>query len=194
MEIPKLIFDKKSENIDGKFYYYIDITFDEENVPDTINLYEFPFFDYIIFKNFYTQILNIFIFHNEKWKSILSDLILMKDPEADEDAEKYFIINKKQLSLELKSNKPIKLLRFYLSQESSSWNTFHISDICFVKDFQIFDIKEDCKIKKDGGQRLEFMSTDGSKINLDIDKENIDHKYIELMKNSSDKLKIKFFS
>jgi len=107
--------------------------------------------------------------------------------------EKYFIINKKQLCLDLKSAKPIKLLRFYLSQESTTWNTFHISDISFVKDMQNLDIKEDCKIKKDG-QRLEFESADGSKINLDIDKENIDQKYIELMKNSSDKLKIKFFS
>lgn len=191
MEIPKVVYEKKSENIDDKFYYYMDITFDEENTPGIINLNEFPFFDYIIFKNYYTQILNIFIFHNEKWKSILSDLVLMKDPEADEDAEKYFIINKKQLSLDLKCAKPIQLLRFYLSQESSTWNTFHISDISFVKDLQTSDIKEDCKIKKD--QRIEFISTDGSKINLDIDRENIDQKYIELMKNNADKLKIKFF-
>lgn len=194
MNIPKSVYEKKSETIDEKFYYYIDITFEEESMPGQINLCEFPFFDYIIFKNYYTQILNIFIFHNEKWKSILSDYILMKDPDCDEDAEKFFIINKKQLSLDLNSTKPIQILRFYLSQESTIWNTFNISEISFVKDLSLnVEVREDCKIKRDN-ERLEFISNDGSQINLITNKDEIDQKYIEFMKYGSDKYKIKFFS
>lgn len=194
MEIPKKVIEKKSETIDDKFYYYIDIIFDEDSVPGEVNLREFPFFDYIIFKNFYTQILNIFIFHNEKWKSILSDLILMKDPDCDEDAEKYFIINRKQLCLDLKSPKPIQLIRFYLSQESTIWNTFHISDISFLRDSQLCaEVKEDCKIKKEN-ERLEFISHDGSQVNLLLNKDESEQRLMELMKGGSDKYKIKFFS
>jgi len=194
MDIPKKLNEKKSETIDDKFYYFIDITFDEEIVSEDINLREFPFFDYIIFKNFYTQILNIFIFHNEKWKSVLSDLILMKDPDCDEDAEKYFIINRKQLCLDLKSPKPIQLIRFYLSQESTIWNTFHISEISFIKDYLITgDIKEDCKIKKEK-DRLDFNSHDGSHMNLLLNKDESEQRFLELMKGGNDKYKIKFFS
>jgi len=194
MDIPKKIFEKKSETIDDKFYYYIDITFEEDNMSQYVNLREFPFFDYVIFKNFYTQILNIFIFHNEKWKSILSDLILMKEPDSDEDAERYFIINRKQLSLDLKSPKPIQLIRFYLSQESTVWNTFHISDITFIKEVQLNnEFKEDCRIKREK-ERIEFTATDNSKINLLLNKDDSDQRFVELMKGGSDKFKIKFFS
>ncbi len=194
MEIPKKVVEKKSETIDDKFYYYLDVMFEEDSVQGGVNLREFPFFDYIIFKNFYTQILNIFIFHNEKWKSILSDLILMKDPDCDEDSEKIFIINRKQLCLNLKSPKPIQLIRFYLSQESTIWNTFHISNISFLRDSVLGgDVKEDCKIKKEK-ERLEFISHDGSQIKLLLNKDESEQRLMELMKGGSDKYKINFFS
>ena len=186
-----MILEKKSETIDDKFYYYVDITFNDE--LEEVDLTKFPFFDHIIFKNYYTQVLNIFIYHNEKWKSILSDFILMKDSDCDEDGEKYFIINKKQLSLNFESEKPIQLIRLYLSQESTIWNTFHISDISFIKDLpDVPECPDDCKIKKEK-DRLEFKSHDNSMINLITDKDEMNQKYIDLMKVGGDKFKLKYF-
>ena len=73
MNLSTKLYEKKSETIDDKFYYYVDITFNDE--LEEVDLTKFPFFDHIIFKNYYTQVLNIFIKFSNDLKSFETETL-----------------------------------------------------------------------------------------------------------------------
>jgi hypothetical protein len=133
----------------------------------------FPDFDYILIKNYYTYTINIVQFYNDKWKCILNDYKLMSDPDFDEDGEKYSLIHRKTLD----DNGFIpetKVIRFYLTQDSTFWRDFTLEEIKFIKDanIQLDNIKYNSS-----NMRFEI----GKNIILN-DKEEINQKYIEIIK------------
>lgn len=164
--------DKKIEYIDGKTYFYIDILFNDSTM-----------FDYIMFKNFYTHVINIFQYIDNKWKSILNEYKLMTDPDCDEEGEKYSIINKKQFINIFDSLQ----MRIYLTQDCSTWKTFTLNEINFIKETDENNV--DCKylLNKNSNQYEFNISTD-NKVTLITDKEEMNQKYIEIMKNSQSDL------
>ncbi len=177
---PFTISDKKTEFLDDtKPLYYIEV------VPHKKS--KFNDFDYIVLKNFYTHTINIVQFFNEKWKCILGDYKLMNDPECEEEAEKYFVIYKKQLE-DHGLSEDAKLVRIYLTQESSIWKDFNLEDIKFVSEKKLNDMNDLFKYNMNNS-RFEI----GKYIILN-DKEEINQKFIEIMKlNNSSELNLNIF-
>jgi hypothetical protein len=163
------ISNKKTEFLDeSKPLYYIEI------VPDKIN--KFQDFDYIVLKNFYTHTINIVQHSNGKWKCILGDFKLMIDPDCDEDSEKNYVIHRKQLE-ENGLSEDAKLLRIYLTQESSYWKEFDLQEIKFINEKKLIEDNESLYKYNMNNSRFEIQS----QIILN-DKEEINQKFIEIMK------------
>lgn len=169
------ISEKKIEHLDDvKPLHYIEVT------PQ--NSQEFDF-EIILFKNFYTHMINIVQFSNEKWKCILGDYKLMSDADCDEEAEKYFVINLKQLT-ENGFKKESELIRIYLTQDSCYWKNFNLNELKFLKETTSDDpeITSSNNIKfNPNNSRFEFTKYYPNLVILN-DKEEINQKYIEIMK------------
>jgi hypothetical protein len=105
------ISEKRKELIDDKLLNYIEIIIEEGN-----------FYNYLLFKNFYTEKVNIFS----------KEYILMNDPECEIDSEKYFV-----LELEEGVNK----FKIYLTQNCKVWNNFTITDIKLLKSSDLTECK-----------------------------------------------------
>ncbi len=114
----------KSQFLDEIPVYFIEVRGEENFLPP---------FDFIIIKNFYTHTVNIVQFAEEKWKCCL-ELKLMTDPDCDEEAEKYVVIHRKQLEENGYLQDKAEVLRFYLVQDSTLWNSFSIKEIKFLTD------------------------------------------------------------
>jgi hypothetical protein len=104
--------NKRAELIGSDLKYYYEMMIDEE-------------FDYIVFKNFYTHKIQICIFYDE-WKNA-SEMILMNDPDCDEEGEKYFLISRKVLN-------ELGRIRIYLEQKNDIWKEYYLTDFKIVKD------------------------------------------------------------
>ena len=138
----------------------------------------------------------------------------MADPECEEDAEKYFVINSKQL-IENGLSHDAKLIRFYLTQESKIWKNFYLADMNFIKDSynsndgigsvnkyipNLNNSRFEFEIEKINFIFTKEESNKNSieKINNHItilnDNEEINQKYIEIMKiNNSSNLNFTIF-
>lgn len=93
-------------------------------------------FDYIIFKNFYVASIDIEIFINEGFKTILEDYVLMPNPNVDEGAEKYFVISKKDTKFnEINpNNSNVSTIKIILKQNSTLWKDYYLTKIEFIKE------------------------------------------------------------
>jgi hypothetical protein len=173
------ISERRSEYLDDlKPLHFIEIT-------PILNTFAEEF-DYILFKNFYASNISIVQFVNSKWKCILSDYKLMNDPDCDEDAERYFIINKKQLSEPF--NKDSTVLRIYLNQDSNTiWKEFTIRNLKFVKEVinsTILENNTDTNNNDTNNELIKYYLTNSryeiNKLVILNDKEEMNQKYIEM--------------
>jgi hypothetical protein len=157
------ISEKRTQHeIDDKPLYYIEITSDS-NLD----------FEYILIKNYYVHMISIVIYVNNKWNSILNDFKLMTDAESDEEGEKYCIIGKQQMLYDDKilGVKEINLMRIYLSQNSTTWKNFYLTEVQLVKEENTNSIYINNK------SRFEF----NPKTIILYNREEINQKYIEIM-------------
>ncbi len=99
--------------------------------------------------------INIIQFANNKWKCILSDYKIMQDPECDEDSEKYFVINCKKL-IENGLSYDAELMRFYLTQDSTIWKDFYLSEIKFIKEDNLIENNTSIIKYSQNDNRFEF--------------------------------------
>ncbi len=119
-------------------------------------------YDYIVFKNHYTSKITIYGYNDDL--KLIGEKTLMTDPSCDEEGEKYFLLNKITF-------KSFNKVRLYLTQEYEYWKEYTIKEITIMKD------QEGCKnVPYKGLNILEF-----DKISLNLDKEDISQKYLEMM-------------
>jgi hypothetical protein len=153
-------------------------------------------FDCIVIKNDYTQIINIFQLVDEKWKCILGEYKLMNEPDCDAESESYTVIYKKQFTFFEKNS---QMLRIYMQQEFSPkiWKQFDLQSIKFYNNSnnnQQQDL-EDNKTNSNSQSKIflnkltnsfEITLEGDKKIIVPTDKDILAHKYLELMKGTSD--------
>jgi len=166
-----------NDDLDTKPLFYIEV------IPNA----DFDF-DYILFKNYYTYFINIIQFANEKWKCVLNDYKLMPNTDCDEDSEKYFVIYAKQL-VENGFSNDAKFLRIYLSQDCNIWKSFYISQVMFIKTKESNDnynkyISNNSRFEfeLDKNNFFNKNNLNTQQITILNDKEEINQKYIEIMK------------
>jgi hypothetical protein len=161
-----------------------------------IKLLNNKIFDFILFRNFYTQSITIKyqVEENGAFKnSAIRDYILMSDPDCEINAERYFAIEKSKLGLnsdgEENSDK-ILMLRIYLAQPCKIWKEFTITDIALINETEVN--LNDCKfIKSTGENNNSTFFEFNSKTILNGDKDKVDEKYLDIMK-IKDQFDLKF--
>jgi hypothetical protein len=183
--------EKQSETIQSTQLFYREIKLQSTD------------FDCIVIKNDYTHIINIFQLVDEKWKCILGEYKLMNEPDCDAESESYTVIYKKQFTY---FDKNSQLLRIYMQQEFSPkiWKQFDIQSIKFYNN-SINNQQQEMDDNKTDSNSISTNNPSQSKIFLNkltnsfeitlecdkkiiipTDKDILSHKYIDLMKGTSD--------
>ena len=113
------VFQSELIKEDNKTFY--DLTFEFIN--------GFGILEYILFKNYYSEMLSIYAFDKYNSFCILSNYKLMEFPDCEEEAEKIIFINKNKLNLENINIEEVIKLRFIFSQSCKDYVSYKINNI-----------------------------------------------------------------
>ena len=146
-------------------------------------------FDYILIKNHYVASVSIQAFIDNKWEIVLDNYVLMNNCDVEEDSEKYFLIQKKNLKIEENDN--YTQMRFYLYQDSIYWKEYTLATIKFINEND--PLLQSEKVKFDLTPKQKFTFKDRN-VTLCIDKDEINQIYNEIANgNQNDYSNINFF-
>jgi len=159
-------------------------------------------FDYIIIKNYYAEKLSISILLNEynnnennennnNFEYVIENMILMPNPNTEEDSEKYFIISKKNFKLfdeKFKENILIYKIRIFISQSSNCWDIIKLKTIKLIKESDFLN-KNNLLYEIAPKQKIIIKDI---KLNLLCDKEDINHYYIKYANNHKQNINLNF--
>ena len=113
----------------------------------------------------------------------------MNNCDVEEDSEKYFLIQKKNLKIE--DNDNYTQMRFYLYQDSIYWKDYTLSTIRFINENDPLLQSEKVKFDLTPKQKFTFKDRD---VTLCIDKDEINQIYNEIVNgNPNDYSNINFF-
>ena len=170
----KIYKKQKGSPFNDKSNYYIDIT-----SPQKIS------FTYLLIKNFYVASISISAMADNEWKVILDNYVLMQNPDIEENSEKYFMIPKKNFTIDAMYEN-FTTMRIFLYQDSPYWKDYNLPEIKLID-----DENEEEKVSCD---KVKFESLSGTKqkyifkdigINIIIDKDELNQKYIDLSKGET---------
>ena len=120
---------------------------------------------------------------------MLDNFVLMNNCDVEEDSEKYFLIQKKNLKIE--DNDNYTQMRFYLYQDSIYWKDYTLSTIRFINENDPLLQSEKVKFDLTPKQKFTFKDRD---VTLCIDKDEINQIYNEIVNgNPNDYSNINFF-
>lgn len=165
---------QKGSFFNDKSNFYIDITSTQK-----IN------FTYLLIKNFYVASISVSVMVDNEWKVILDNYVLMQNPDTEEGSEKYFMIPKKNFTIDAMDDN-FTSMRIFLYQDSPYWKDYNLPEIKLID-----EENEEEKLSYD---KVKFESLSGAKqkyvfkdtgTNIIIDKDELNQKYIDLSKGET---------
>ena len=91
---------------------------------------------------------------DNEWKVILDNYVLMQNPDIEEDSEKYFMIPKKNFTIDAMYEN-FTTMRIFLYQDSPYWKDYNLPEIKLID-----DENEEEKVSCD---KVKFESLSGTK-------------------------------
>lgn len=158
-----------SLSLDNRSYYY-----------EIKSMNKIIKFDYLIFKNYYVASISLIAFNDDEKTNLITNRVLMNDPNVEEDSERYFIISSKEFELEENQFKELKItsLRLYIFQPSLYWKTYFLDNIKFINSL---NQSQEQKIYYEISPKNKYIFKEEN-FQLIDDPEEISQKYIDIAK------------
>lgn len=85
----------------------------------------------IVFKNYYTTLLNVSMLVDGTWNPIISDYRLMEHSDCEEESEKFVVIFKSKMNLSTTNLEKVERLKFIMTQPSQVFTQFKVNQLTF---------------------------------------------------------------